>query len=127
MIESSEEVRDGKSIRVLEKLDVFEVSPVVKGAGVDTHTVAVKGRSQFLTDADALIEFAERLVAERKAEGKPFRQAWLMQMKDLKSRLEHLLEDVTKIEEPTDPEEAAHLLAEFTAISVGITQEKGQV
>jgi phage head maturation protease len=33
---------EGKSVRVLKKLRVFEVSPVIKGAGVGTHTLAVK-------------------------------------------------------------------------------------
>ncbi len=120
VLESAEEVRDGKAVRVLEKLDVFEVSPVVKGAGVGTHTVDVKGRSEFLTDADAVLDFAERLAAERKAEGKPFRQAWLMQLKEMQARLEHLLADITKTEDPGDPAEAEALLAEFTQISVGM-------
>lgn len=119
VLESSDEVRDGKAVRVLENLEVFEVSPVVKGAGIGTHTVALKGRSQFLTDADEIIAFAERLAAERKAEGKPFRQVWLMQMKDLKARLEHLLANVTKVDEPTDQAKAEHLLAEFSKVSVG--------
>lgn len=124
VLESADETRDGKSVRVLQKLDVFEVSPVVKGAGVDTHTVSVKGRSQFLTDARAIIEFADRLATERKAEGKPFRQAWLIQIKELHACLEHLLKDVTKIEDPGDPAKAEALLAEFTAISVGIHRPK---
>ncbi len=119
VLESDAEVRDGLSIRVLQKLDVFEVSPVVRGAGIATGTVSVKSRPQFFTDADALIEFAERLAAERKAEGKPFRQAWLMQIKELKARLEHLLEDVTTVEAPGDPAEAEALLAAFTAIRLG--------
>ncbi len=125
VLESAEEVRDGKAVRVLEKLDVFEVSPVVKGAGVGTHTVAVKGRSEFLTDVQAVIEFGERLAVERAAEGKPFRQAWLMEMKDLQARLEHLLKDVTTIEDPGDPAEAEALLAQFTAITVGAARQKG--
>lgn len=35
-------VFDGKHIRELRKLDVFEVSPVLKGAGVGTGTLAIK-------------------------------------------------------------------------------------
>ncbi len=119
VLESVDEVREGKSIRVLQHLEVFEVSPVIKGAGVDTGTVSVKGRSQFLTDAEAVLDFAERLAAERKAEGQPFRQAWLMQIKELKARLEHLLKDVTAVEAPGDPAEAEALLAAFTAIQAG--------
>ena len=33
---------DGKRVRELRKLDVFEVSPVLKGAGVGTTTLAIK-------------------------------------------------------------------------------------
>lgn len=33
---------DGKAVRELRKLDVFEVSPVLKGAGVGTATLAIK-------------------------------------------------------------------------------------
>jgi hypothetical protein len=33
---------DGKRVRELRKLDVFEVSPVLKGAGVGTGTLAIK-------------------------------------------------------------------------------------
>jgi hypothetical protein len=33
---------EGKSVRVLKKLRVYEVSPVIKGAGVGTHTAMVK-------------------------------------------------------------------------------------
>lgn len=35
-------VVDGKSVRELRKLDVFEVSPVLMGAGLGTHTLAIK-------------------------------------------------------------------------------------
>ncbi len=120
VLDSTEEVRDGKSVRVLNSLEVFEVSPVVKGAGVDTHTVAVKakGRSEFLVDADAVIEFAERLAAERKAEGVPFRAAWLVELKGLRARLDMLLATMETVKAEADPD-ADRLLAEFTAIRFG--------
>lgn len=35
-------VFEGKSVRELRKLDVFEVSPVLMGAGLGTHTLAIK-------------------------------------------------------------------------------------
>lgn len=47
--------------RILTKLDAFEVSPVIRGAGVNTRTLAVKAE-----DADPAIE-AARVEAERKA------------------------------------------------------------
>ena len=47
----------GKRVRELRKLDVFEVSPVLKGAGVGTHTLAIKSGAP---GADA--PFAERIL-----------------------------------------------------------------
>jgi len=117
VLESTDEVRDGKSIRVLSKLDVFEVSPVVKGAGIDTHTVDIKGRSHFLRDADEVIRFAERLAKEREGEGQPFRAAWLIECKALRDRLEALIERVAGGEAGGQSAEA--LLAEFTEIQYG--------
>jgi len=35
--------QDGQDVRFLKQLDVHEVSPVLKGAGIGTQTVAVKG------------------------------------------------------------------------------------
>lgn len=34
--------REGRQVRFLEGLDVFEVSPVLVGAGIGTHTMAIK-------------------------------------------------------------------------------------
>jgi len=34
--------QDGKQVRFLKQLDVFEVAPVLRGAGIGTHTLAIK-------------------------------------------------------------------------------------
>lgn len=49
------EQRDGVSVRVLKRLDVFEVSPVLMGAGIGTHTRGIKGA------LGAALPFAEHL------------------------------------------------------------------
>lgn len=36
------ETRDGETVRILKRLEVFEVSPVLVGAGIGTHTRAIK-------------------------------------------------------------------------------------
>jgi HK97 family phage prohead protease len=41
-IEFSFGMHENQQVRFLKKLDVFEVSPVLKGAGVGTHTLAIK-------------------------------------------------------------------------------------
>lgn len=35
---------DGKRVRILHSIDVTEVSPVLKGAGINTRTLATKGK-----------------------------------------------------------------------------------
>jgi HK97 family phage prohead protease len=42
IIEASAETQDGQNVRVLRKMDVWGVGPVTRGAGIDTHTVAIK-------------------------------------------------------------------------------------
>jgi hypothetical protein len=39
---SGPEVFDGRAVRALRKLDIWEVSPVLKGAGIGTGTLAIK-------------------------------------------------------------------------------------
>jgi hypothetical protein len=56
---------EGKRVRELRKLDVFEVSPVLKGAGVGTGTLAIKSGAP-ASDApyaDQLLWYAEGLPA----------------------------------------------------------------
>lgn len=122
VVDSEEETRDGKTIRVLKALDVFEVSPVVKGAGIDTGTVAIKGRNAFIAEAQALIDFADRLEVEREAEGKGMRPAWMSQIKAFRDRLDALIARADAAEPPDEAAERAEagkLLAQFEAIRSG--------
>lgn len=45
VLDASWEQRDGKNVRVIKRVELFEVSPVLKGAGIGTRTLALKGRS----------------------------------------------------------------------------------
>lgn len=60
----SEEERKEGARRILTKLDAFEVSPVIVGAGVGTQTTAVKGA--LVTPPDPAIE--EKRIADEQAE-----------------------------------------------------------
>ena len=42
VLDSERGTKDGEPVRFLNSLDVFEVSPVLKGAGVGTHTMSIK-------------------------------------------------------------------------------------
>ena len=58
---------EGNTVRILEKLDVIEVSPVMQGAGIGTHTADIKvGRrnnARDLEDIQAVHDAAARLGA----------------------------------------------------------------
>jgi hypothetical protein len=57
--------RDGRNVRFLEALDVFEVSPVLVGAGIGTHTLTIKsgGPGTSLPYADHLDGLLEEWTA----------------------------------------------------------------
>lgn len=67
---------DGKQVRFIESVDVTEVSPVLKGAGINTRTLATKGAkfsehaSSVLADVDGLITRATEVMALRAQKGK---------------------------------------------------------
>jgi len=46
VLDASMEMIDGERMQVLKKLHIFEVSPVLRGAGVGTHTLAVKAAAE---------------------------------------------------------------------------------
>jgi phage head maturation protease len=69
--EAEHEEFEGKSVRVLKKLDVFEVSPVLKGAGVGTHTAMVKIEGSVEGDEGKFSEmFAEAIKNAQRGYGK---------------------------------------------------------
>jgi len=61
--DSSQGTFEGKSVRFLKRLHVHEVSPVMVGAGVGTHTVAIKGDG----DLDGAARAAAELMLSRPA------------------------------------------------------------
>jgi len=77
---------EGKPVTFLDSLDVFEVSPVLKGAGVGTHTIAIKSDapgtgapyaehlSWYVGGLSALLERTQDRKAFREAEGRTLSQ-----------------------------------------------------
>ena len=51
IVDSARETRDEEDVRVLEKLDVWGVAPVTRGAGIGTRTVTLKAAAN-LSDED---------------------------------------------------------------------------
>lgn len=65
------ETRDGQPVRMLKKLDIFEVSPVLVGAGIGTHTRAIKAATPF-TD----LPLGDRSAPYQEAEAEARVRAW---------------------------------------------------
>lgn len=67
ILESSMETRDGEDIRILEKLDIMEVSPVLRGAGVDTGTLSAKNKKRFAEQLELTLKSIEDTLERAKA------------------------------------------------------------
>ena len=124
------ERRDEKDVRVLEKLSVHEVSPVVLGAGVNTRTIDVKERT-FGDALDGLIDGLEAMTGRiehflklREGKAQKFTTPQLEKLSTLAGHAEKLVGIVNGLKQPkfdgTDltPEERA--LADFVAVSMRV-------
>lgn len=96
--ESEPGEHEGKSVRVLKKMTVHEVSPVLRGAGVGTTTRYAKSLKDEVAEAvdavKAAIDSAERVVALRAEKGKSLSNVATESLDGLKaamSRLDALL------------------------------------
>ena len=141
IMDAAEETRDEERVRVLKRLKVFEISPVVIGAGVDTATLAVKHGRPFarqmdeaLAEIDDLIARARGLAELRGSEGRTLSTERLEALSVLKARLERLataageLDDLVGAGGPSPAEasaKAGRLLAEFEAIRSGTGRAAG--
>lgn len=120
---------DGRQVRFLNKIDVKEVSPVLRGAGIDTRTLATKAgnlkfsehRESVLTDLDALVKRTLEVVTLRAAEGKPCPSAVEL-LDELDNRVKGL-RDGLAVEPPTIPDvvDLATEVARFAAFTQGVT------
>lgn len=104
ILDSAQETHDGNRVRVLKKLDVFEVSPVVLGAGVGTRTLAMKSDDStpfheqldaVITGAGDALTRARDLRDTRKEQGRALglSATRLKQLCDLHGGLEALLKE----------------------------------
>lgn len=101
---------DGQDVRFLKKLKVFEVSPVMVGAGENTRTLGVKGMS-FVDHgeevATALTAFVERTKSRadfRAKEGRVLSAANRTRLAALVETMHSAREELAALLEATDPE-----------------------
>jgi HK97 family phage prohead protease len=97
-LDHGRELRDGAVVRVLKRLDVHEISTVVRGAGAGTGTLSLKSRTGFAEQLDQLIadlgdaiQRADDVKTLRAADGRPLSPARIDQLAALKARLDALL------------------------------------
>lgn len=107
VLDASYEMRDEQYIRIIKKAEVYEVSPVLKGAGVGTFTLDLKGRTledHEKTVLDAVRSYGERLrsvAGLRKDQGRSVSEKRLA---GLKAVLHELQEIQNLLEKQAQPE-----------------------
>lgn len=101
---------NGQDVRFLEALDVFEVSPVMLGAGIGTHTELIKGM-KFEDESEAVLaaarDFAERakaLAAVREKDGRVLSAVNRDRLKRHADALAEVRKDLAELLAATEPE-----------------------
>ena len=116
----SHEDRDGVEVRLLERVDIMEVSPVLRGASVGTRTLAAKAEELTLGErVEAAAADVEKLIAElreisagRKARGRKLGQAVRIGTLDVAKNWRSLTEELSAlIADELLPEDAAQRAA----------------
>lgn len=110
--EAGEDTIDGSKIRVLKKLTVFEISPVLLGAGVDTGTLAIKSLTTYSDQAEAALAAVKELVGRsnllaelRRKEGRVLSTKNRERMKKLLTMLSGIASDLKELLDATEPED----------------------
>lgn len=117
ILDSSYEMRDGEPVRVIKRAEVFEVSPVLVGAGENTQTLSVKSALPYAEHAEAVVNAAQALVERsrgrlehRAKEGRTLSQAnreKLAALRDTLRSLQTELDDLLAATEPAPKEDEA--------------------
>lgn len=101
VIDSADETRDDNRVRVLKRLEVFEVSPVVKGAGIGTGTLDIKSTNTNFGDQldGAIAEMGDIVVRARSIkdlrnkDGRGLSATRITQLTDLNRGIVQLLDE----------------------------------
>lgn len=104
---------EGKSVRILKKMSVYEVSPVMRGAGVGTRTTYAKSFNDEIAEAvdavTAAVESAERVVALRAEKGKELSNVNRTSLDGLKAACDKLTSLLDTKEETKGDDQSAEL------------------
>lgn len=116
ILESEPGTFEGQKVRFLKRIKVHEVSPVLLGAGIGTHTEGIKGPLAF--QSETLVKqfsaWAERVKARAEMRGKEGRtlsaanRALLATSRD---QIEEILNEIEKLLAETEPKGAVDVEA----------------
>jgi hypothetical protein len=119
ILDSGPVTHNGATVRELRKLDIHEVSPVLKGAGILTSTLAIKGGapgtdapwaehlSWYLDESKAFLDHAIARAAMRDAEGRKLSRADRDGLRAQRDVMAAILADLDELlAEPQDPKAA---------------------
>jgi hypothetical protein len=121
VLESEASEVNGRRVRLLKKLQVFEVSPVMQGAGVDTMTVGIKGADltfadhaeQVLADVQAFIERSKSLADLLANEGHVLTAAKRERLAQFPDLLAQCAKQIEEGLNGVQPEKGLALFAEY--------------
>lgn len=110
VIDAAFEQRDQQLIRVIKAAEVFEVSPVLVGAGVGTYTAAIKGHTAYADEGEAVLTAVESFIGRSKAladlrakEGRVLSEANRKRLTSLLESLQAVGADIAELLAATEP------------------------
>ncbi len=129
VIESEQGEQDGEEVRLLRKVEPFEISPVLKGAGKETATLDIKadngadGGTPYADQAEAVLAAVNDLVARTKSladlrrnEGRDLSEANRERIKAIHESLVETTSDLKALLVSTEPvDKEAEILLDFEA------------
>jgi hypothetical protein len=124
-LEAPTGVQDGKTVRFLKRLNVYEASPVLRGAGVGTGMVAIKNENSTYADeaesvlaaVSSFVERSKSLADLRRSEGRDLSA----QNRERLQTLRKSLDEIAGREQPS--EEALKAVLQFLKIESQILSE----
>mgnify|MGYP001614491968 CR=1 FL=1 len=119
--------KDGQSVRFLKAVEVFEISPVLRGAGAGTRTLALKEEGEryidqaerTLAEVEALVGRSEELASLRAKDGRNLSTDNQQRLQTLYTSLAEIQGELKLLLESGDKQDASKLLAAFQKIQFG--------
>lgn len=111
ILDAAWEKRDGDYVRIIQRTRIFEVSPVLVGAGVGTYTRSIKRGLRYADQAEAVLAAVDDLVGRTQAladlrakEGRPLATAHQERLETLAKRLATVQDTVAGMLAAGEPE-----------------------